>query len=344
MPTQIIAPASSLKISHLYKRIKEGTLVLQPEFQRKFVWNNLHKEKFIQTILFGLPFPEIYIAQSGVDIETIKAVEVVVDGQQRLTTIIAYLDESSDSKEFGKTIRKYKDLSEGEKTDFLNYNVIVRDLGDVDQNQIKEIFKRINLTRYSLEQVEIHNAIYDGEFIMAAKELVEETDIKEFEVFSDSELSRMGDLLFVLLVMTTIENKGYFTRDKEIERYIIQYNNHYPNSRSLKKLFSDTVSLIKSLNLSKDSIWFRKSTFFTMFVELYKFGNIQNIRLLKNRLIQFEKTILSSKKDEKNTNEFSQFYSYMYSGTNDRSARVLRGQLFEKFVLSEFEPNSDKTQ
>lgn len=35
-----------------------------------------------------MPFPEIYIAQSGVDIEKLETQEVVVDGQQRLSTII----------------------------------------------------------------------------------------------------------------------------------------------------------------------------------------------------------------------------------------------------------------
>ena len=68
MAKQIPSTPSNKKISELYKRIKEKTLILQPDFQRKFVWSSSHKESFIDTILQGLPFPEIYTAQSGIDI------------------------------------------------------------------------------------------------------------------------------------------------------------------------------------------------------------------------------------------------------------------------------------
>ena len=96
---------------------------------------------------------------------TIQNQEVVVDGQQRLSTIVQYIDEDEKSKEFGKTVKKYNDLTEPEKRDFLNYDVVFRSLGDVDSETIIEIFSRINLTQYSLHQVEIEHAVYDGEFI-----------------------------------------------------------------------------------------------------------------------------------------------------------------------------------
>ena len=59
MAKQIPASPGNKKISELYRRINEKSLILQPEFQRKFVWNTSHKESFIETILLGLPFPEI---------------------------------------------------------------------------------------------------------------------------------------------------------------------------------------------------------------------------------------------------------------------------------------------
>lgn len=69
MSQQVLASSSNQKISDLYRRIKRGSLILQPDFQRRLVWNSGHKEEFIDTIINGYPFPEIYIAQSGVDIE-----------------------------------------------------------------------------------------------------------------------------------------------------------------------------------------------------------------------------------------------------------------------------------
>ena len=89
---QIPSSPSTKKISDLIGMIKRGELILQPSFQRKLVWNLKHKESFIDTILNGYPFPEIYIAQSGIDIQTFQAKQVVVDGQQRLSTILNYLE------------------------------------------------------------------------------------------------------------------------------------------------------------------------------------------------------------------------------------------------------------
>lgn len=80
MARQIPSIPTSKSISDLIGMINRGELILQPEFQRRLVWNSSHKEAFIDTILSGYPFPEIYIAQSGVDIETLQSQQVVVDG------------------------------------------------------------------------------------------------------------------------------------------------------------------------------------------------------------------------------------------------------------------------
>lgn len=80
-------------------------------------------------------------------------------------TIIWYLDVPSFDK-----------LSETEREDFVSYQVVIRDIGKVEENLIREIFQRINLTKFKHEDIEIHNAIYDGKFIQVAKQLSEEVE------------------------------------------------------------------------------------------------------------------------------------------------------------------------
>jgi hypothetical protein len=335
MVKQRQASVSIKKISEIYQRIKAKTLIPQPEFQRKFVWNRAHKEKFIDTILNGYPFPEIYIAQEGIDVVTIQNQEVVVDGQQRLRTIVLYIDEPEDSKEFGKEVKKYKDLTENEKRDFLNYEVVFRALGDVDPETTIEIFRRINLTQYSLRQVEIENAIYDGEFITTAKEILTSINLSGLPAFSDSEISRMADLYFILLLMSTIENEGYFNRDSQIEHYIINNDDSYENSDTVKSRLISTINKITSLQLESDTIWYKKSNLFTLIIELYKLESEIDVNRYKEKLIQFENSILDNKNAGRDENDFSKYYSYMYAGTNSRQARVIRGELFYKYVISE---------
>lgn len=317
---------STKKISDLIGMIKRDELILQPEFQRKLVWATKHKEAFIDTILKGYPFPEIYIAQSGVDINTFQTQQVVVDGQQRLSSIMNYVTGNLECK----TIQPFHELTDDDKKSFLNYDVVVRDLKDASSDTIKEIFRRINLTQYKLNDIEINNAIYEGEFIGTAKQILGALDDDSFPIFSDNELNRMGDLNYILMIMATLEEKGYFAGKKDIEKYIIQYDEEYPNSVDMMKLMLQTFDKIKNFSLPIDSMWYRKSNFFTMFIEMVKSeGVIPND--IKERLETFEESVLSNKGKEEN--DFGRYYSAMYTGTNSRAARLLRSQLFCKYCL-----------
>lgn len=333
MSKQIPASPGNKKISELYIRIREGSLILQPEFQRKFVWNTSHKEAFIETILNGLPFPEIYTAQSGVDIAKIETKEVVVDGQQRLSTIVQYIDEEENSKIFGKTVPKFGSLTPDQKKEFLNYNVVIRDLGDITSDIIREIFKRINQTKFNLEQIEIQNAVYDGEFITTAKDILESIDVEHIPIFSDSEMSRMSDLHFILLIMSTIETGGYFTRDADIEKFIAANNDSYENKDVIKPLILNILNGIRDMGLRDDSIWYRKSNFFTLVVELCN-SRIDDIGSLKAKLLDLETHVLDNKYTPRGENDYSTYYAYMYTGTNSRQARVVRSETFKKYILS----------
>ncbi len=331
MARQIPAHPDKKSISDLIGKIQRDELILQPEFQREFVWTPVHMEKFIQTILDGFPFPEIYISQKGINLSTLATQNVIVDGQQRLTTIKRYIDGNWN---FEKDIPKFKDLEGQAKTDFLNYDVTVRDLKDASPETIIEIFKRINSTNFTLTAIEINKAIYNGEFISCAKAILEIIKKKniDIDVFSESELTRMADLHFILLVLSTIEEGGYFMRDNEVEKYIAKFNSSYHNYEKNLKLLSKTMIDILTSDLPDDSIWFRKSNFFTIVVELY--FNPVNIKSIIEPLEKFEKLILKNKNEDKQENVFAMYYSNMYTGTNNRQARVIRSELFKKYVIS----------
>jgi hypothetical protein len=322
---QIPSSPSNKKISDLYGMIKRGELILQPEFQRKLVWSPEHKEAFIDTILQGMPFPEIYIAQTGVDLDTMQTEQVVVDGQQRLSTIVAYIDNS----DFCKKIRHFSELSPDEKKDFLGYDVVVRDLKDVNSDTIKEVFRRINLTKYSLEQIEIDNAIYDGDFISAGKEILDSINPESFEIFSERELSRMADLNYVLLLLATLVEGGYFSGSKQMENFVVTYNDEFARKKEYVERAINVFSSIQSLELNKTSMWYRKSNFFTLFVELAK-ANC-DVNVIKQKLISFEEKVLNDR-DNQDT-DYGKYYAAMYTGTNSRSARVTRGNIFRKYIL-----------
>lgn len=330
MAKQIPAQPDKKSISDLIGKIQRKELILQPDFQREFVWTSAHMENFIQTILNGFPFPEIYISQKGIDLTTLATQNVVVDGQQRLTTIQRYIEGNDD---FEKRIPKFADLGDDNQRDFLNYDVTVRDLKDVPADTIIEIFKRINSTNFTLTAIEINNAIYNGEFISCAKNILEIINQAEHKVpiFSESELTRMADLHFILLVMATLEEGGYFTQDTKIENYIAQYNDEYPNSDKHRDLISSTIINILDSELPLDSIWFRKSNFFTLVTELCFAQTTINDKI--DKLTAAEEEILTNKNEDKVENKFAKYYASMYSGTNSRTSRVRRSEFIRTDIL-----------
>lgn len=307
---QIPSSPSTKKISDLIGMIKRGDLILQPDFQRKLVWSIRHKESFIDTILKGFPFPEIYIAQSGIDLETFQAQQVVVDGQQRLSTIISYINGELPCKK----ILRYSALDNQQKAAFLNYDVVVRDLKDASSDTIKEVFRRINLTQYRLNDIEINNAIYEGEFISTAKDILNHLDNGSFPLFSDNELNRMGDLNYILMIMATLEEGGYFAGNTMTGEYIVKYDDSYENAETMKDKILNLFHVIETFNLDTDSMWYRKSNFFTMFVELSKVSQIPDDIVAK--IHSFEDEVLANKGNEEN--DFGKYYSVMYTGTNSQ--------------------------
>lgn len=328
MPLQIKPSVTNPTIADVYQLINEGKLVLRPDFQRKFVWTHEHQEAFIDTMLKGLPFPEIYVCEGEIDVQLLKTTKLVIDGQQRLTTIRNYI-EGKHERAFAE-IPTYQGLSHTQKQDFLSYQIVMRDLGKVDDETTREIFRRINLTKFKLDDVEIHNAVYDGHFIQAAKQILENVNLEQYGVLRESEFTRMADLHFILLVMATLENGGYFAQDREVGPSVAGFNESYPNRENTTALLISTFEVISTLDLPIDSMWFRKSNFFTLVVEIAKHIDALPTNF-KNRLLTLEENVMANRNNTES--EFYRYYSYMYQGTHKRIARVERANFFEKYCL-----------
>jgi len=329
MSHQIKPSVTNPTIADIYERIEDGRLDLAPDFQRKFVWTQEHQEQFIDTILQGYPFPEIYVCKGDTDTKKLRTSQKVIDGQQRLTTIKNYIEGTFDKKP--KLVTEFDALGEEDREDFLSYQVVVRDIGKVEEGLIREIFRRINLTKFKLEDIEVHNAIYDGKFIQTAKEIAKDISLEKYGVFYDSEFTRMVDVHFFLLVMSTIELGGYYHRDNELENFIVKFNEEYENSKAIKSTLLSTFSTIDSLNLGLDSIWFRKSNFYTLVVEISLRKSVP--KDLKEKLEAFDEEVLKHRYEK--DNDYGIYYGYMYAGTNNRKARVTRSELFRKYILNE---------
>ncbi|MED4392513.1 DUF262 domain-containing protein [Priestia aryabhattai] len=330
----MIGIGSNKKIIDLYNDIKSGTLKLQPDFQRKLVWNKEHKENFIETILIGLPFPEIYTAVGEINLTTRKTEVLVVDGQQRLATIYEYIN-GADTFSY-KKIKKFEELSQEQQKEFFYYVVVVRDLGHLPLEEIKQIFRRINSVDYALEAIEINNALYDGEYISTGKVILEKYNL--CYSFKEPEISRMKDLEFILAIMVTYDSGGYFNGYREVEDFIRNYNDYYPQRESTLQAFEKVSNLVNQLDIREDSIWINsRSCYFTLLVELLKVQPLislkRDVEKISKLLDDFHSKVMENRTfDREDRNQYSQFYKAMYQGTSSRKNRTIRGEIFEEEI------------
>lgn len=353
--------SNSYKIVELYNKLDSGTLVTDPDFQRNLVWKKQHKYAFIQTILLNYPFPEVYIASEKIDVDTLKAKEMVVDGQQRLTTIVEYIKGNGDFQ--GKLpIKKFDELSIPEKKDFLNYPVSVKDLKDLDGDTIKQIFKRINSTNYSLNSNEILNAEFGGgEFAYFAKQLTDasfdvsssSTDViidakdreaiisffTENKIFSDNDIKRMFDSQYIMLIAATILNGGYFGRSSKVEQYLEEYNSEFSNYKNVLSKILNSISIVKQLNFSSKSYWFNKANLFTLLVEFKELDiSTVDVDFLETSLLDLEKKVdiyfTSDNEDEVSAipEEERRYFEVARHSSHELAAREHRGRIIKSII------------
>ncbi len=72
-------------VSEVVGRIERKRYILDPDFQRDFVWSNLKQSKLIESCVMRIPLPVFYVAEAP------DGRIIVVDGLQRLTTFVRYL-------------------------------------------------------------------------------------------------------------------------------------------------------------------------------------------------------------------------------------------------------------
>jgi hypothetical protein len=166
---QISSYGADYPVDGLVKRLRQGDIEL-PKFQREFVWPLSQASKFIESLLLGLPVPAIFLSK---DKDTQKL--LVIDGQQRLKSLLFFYDGIFRGKEFtlegvNKQFegRSYKTLEEEDRRrldDAILHAIIVRqeDPKD-DDSSIFLVFERLNTTSTPLSEQELRACVYHGKF------------------------------------------------------------------------------------------------------------------------------------------------------------------------------------
>ncbi|MGV7220239.1 MAG: DUF262 domain-containing protein [Nitrospinales bacterium] len=277
------------KVADFISWKKKNSLTLSPHFQRRAVWNKGAKSYLVDTIYKGLPVPIIFLRDMGIDKKTYEPIREVIDGQQRLRTIISYIapellddydpqhDEFLVKKAHNAELAKktFEELEEDIQDQIFNYEFNVHILSsNVGDRDVIQIFRRMNSTSYSLKKQELLNSQYYGEFKTSQYSLAAEQLDKwrGWKTFTESDISRMSEVeLISELVISMIEKKVIGKSPTLIETYYKKFDDDYPHRKRIENRFRNTIKSIATnfQGNKNDFVFYKKTLFYTFFMVTY---------------------------------------------------------------------------
>jgi uncharacterized protein with ParB-like and HNH nuclease domain len=84
-PEEISIDSKVVSMDNCLRRLTQGTITLNPDFQRKEVWTEDKKSQLIESLMLKIPLPMFYVSADE------KNNYTVVDGLQRLSTIRSFI-------------------------------------------------------------------------------------------------------------------------------------------------------------------------------------------------------------------------------------------------------------
>jgi hypothetical protein len=165
-----------ITVRQLYDMVVEGIIDIAPEYQRHFVWQADRQSALIESLYLGIPVPSLFMATNK------DSTWEVIDGLQRLMTLVNYVGRKEDQIDKIEKYRKKLVLSGLEKLTSLNGSsfeelpktiqlkfltrpvkiTVLNDRSDFDVRY--DLFERLNTGGITLHPQEIRNCIYIGKF------------------------------------------------------------------------------------------------------------------------------------------------------------------------------------
>jgi hypothetical protein len=342
-------------ISWLQQEYKSGRLVLRPPFQRKPVWGDKQRNYLIESILMDIPIPEMYVQVTHAEDDAEEF--GVVDGQQRLRTILQFVGVERLEDQTGEDINRFaltelpvtspykdetlNDLTAERRTQFFTYELSFRFLYTEDRREVEEVFKRLNKFTMPLKPQELRNATYHGAFAKLSEQLADDEYWAVNRIIGPAAIRRMADIEMMsdLLIGLLHGPQGGSARiiDQYYEEYE-QYEDEFPGEPKVRRQFSDTLGLTQRLfpNISELPRWANKADFYSLFIglgSLLKDNEITKAseRALARELIEFAAAVdrqLGTPSTritlEKKNVDIRDYARAVEKGSNDRARRVDR--------------------
>lgn len=360
--TPIALTTSNLSVNTLQAMFSDRHLKLRPAFQRNLVWNTEQQSFLVDTVLRGLPVPEVYVQKATSDDGTDEST-IVVDGQQRITALLKFLNGQlvlvgNDELDDRWKNKNFDDLDNDLKKRFRTFELVARQLPDLDEKILREVFRRLNKTVERLEPQELRHAAYGGPLMGLLEKSAAHPTLSDVGVFSAKDYLRRRNDEFVSEVLFAY-TAGAFPNKKDglddfflvRERQGISPEEISDLSQRLGRVFAELSSSGAAIRKTR----FRnKSDFYTLLVILLR--NAESLPFDATSRSQFELALsgFSSRVNEiKRKENVGESVADLISGdlgvealtylraveraASDRLSRVRRNESLDKVLAKVFE-------
>jgi hypothetical protein len=240
----------------------------------------------MDTIVRGIPMPIIFLRQRT-DPDTLEPRREVVDGQQRLRTVIAFIDPNLlpnfDAMRDAFTVeeihneelagKSFRELPAEIRQRVLDYDFSVHVLpADTEDRDVLLIFGRMNSTGFKLNEQELRNA----EFFGAYKELMYQLAYEQLDrwrswgVFSETDIARMLEVEEASDITITMLKGVHGKNQREITEFYKKYNKAFPQRLEVMRRFRAVMDTIQDhLGPRMRSLAFRRKPLFHTLFSFY---------------------------------------------------------------------------
>jgi len=277
------------KVSDFLGWQKSGTLIISPSFQRRSVWKKGAKSYLIDTIVRGLPIPILFLRERRTDLNSFEPIREVIDGQQRIRTLISFifpelLKDLNEDRDIFTVLRSHNKELAGKpftklsidiKARILDYQFSVHVLPPgIDDREVLQIFARMNSTGTKLNNQELRNAEFFGEFKTSMYELALKhlNRWRDWKIFTEDTISRMAEVeLTSELAIFMLD--GISAKKKPIiDKFYKDDDKDFPQRAELEGRFDKVMdSIDDSLGADMSILPYKNKTlFYGLFVIIYE--------------------------------------------------------------------------
>lgn len=234
-------------LSSLRDKYDRGQLVLQPAYQREYVWR-LRPElpsRLIESLLLQIPIPPIYFGKiTGGHLE-------VIDGQQRLTTLIDFISNKFQLVKLNRMGslkgKRFRDLAEELQARILDAPIRSVEIDAGQNTELRyEIFERLNRGSMALNEQELRNCVFRGPFNDLLAELENDASWRKIRGTQSPE-PRFVEREIILRFFAFANRRHFYTGN--LKRFLNEHMEHHaprdPEQISIQaQLFRQTMQNI----------------------------------------------------------------------------------------------------